>query len=151
MEKMYRNYQTFKNVNPLVLILGLVFGLFFVFWFIKNIIFKILYLIAPVLFIAALVMNYKVVWGYIIWLFNSIRNKPLFGLAATAISIIGYPFVGAYLAIRAYQLRGATFSSKKSADGEYIRYTEVENEDFLDISKEKQKASEMKTDYEDLI
>jgi hypothetical protein len=151
MEKMYQNYKTFRNVNPLILILGLIFGLLFIFWFIKNIIFKILYLVAPVLFVAALLMNYKVVWGYVIWLFNSIRTKPLFGLAATAISIIGYPFVGLYLAIRAYQLRGAVFTKSVSKDGEYIKYAEVENEDFLDISAEKQKHADLKTDYGDLI
>ncbi len=151
MEKMYQNYKTFKSINPLVLIIGLIFGLFFLFWFIKNIIFKILYLVAPILFLAAIVMNYKVVWGYVIWLFNSIKTRPLFGLAATAISIVGYPFVGVYLALRAYQLRGKSFQNPVSKDGEYIKYTEIENEDFLDISNEKQKQADLKTDYGDLI
>ncbi|MEE9373518.1 MAG: hypothetical protein V3V00_10745 [Saprospiraceae bacterium] len=150
---MYQNYKTLKTINPLVLILGLIFGLFFIFWFIKNIIFKILYLVAPVLFIAALIMNHKVVWGYCIWLWKSIKSNPIFGLLTTALSIVGYPFVGLYLALRAYQLRGKAFQKTDVRDGDYIKYTEMDSEDFLDISKEKTKQKQKSTDkdYEDLI
>ena len=151
MDKMYQNYKTLRSANPLVVILALVFGLLFVFWFIKNIIFKILYLIAPALFVIALVLNYKVVLGYGIWLWNSLKNNPLFGLAAIALTILAYPFVGAYLALRAYQLRGKGFQKKPKKDGEYIKYTEVESEDFLDISKEKQKKSDLAEEYGDLL
>lgn len=153
MEKMYQNYKTFRSMNPLVLILGLIFGLFIIFWFIKNIVFKVLYLAAPVLFVGALLMNYRVVVGYFKWLFNSYKGNVWFGLAATGLTIVGYPFVSAYLAFRAYHLRGATNTGQSSGprEGDYIKYEEVKEEDFLDISKEKKKTEQISTDYEDLI
>ena len=150
MEKMYKTYSTVRSVNPFLLLLALLGVLFFAFWFLKNIVFRILYAAAPVLLILALVMNYRVVLGYGKWLIDTLRSNLVVGLIATALTIVGYPFVSAFLAYRAYQLRGETFKRKKKGEGEYIKYTEVED-DFLDISQEKLKQEELKSKYDEMI
>ena len=154
MDNMYQNYKTLRTINPFVLILGLIFALFFIFWFIKNIIFKILYLAAPVLLVAALILNYRVVLGYGKWLLGSFKGNPWFGLAATALTIVGYPFVSLYLVMRAYQLSGDIYKKPKLKEGEYIKFskvTEEEKDDFLDISSEKKKKADIKNRYDDLL
>jgi len=151
MDNMYQNYKTLRTINPLVLVLGLIFAIFFIFWFLKNVVFKILYIAAPVLLIAALVMNYRVVIGYGKWLLGTFKENIWFGLAATALTVLGYPFVSLYLAIRAYQLSGKTYKTTKSKKGDYIKYTEVEDTDFLDLTKEKKKQEEIQDRYEDLL
>lgn len=149
MERMYRTYSTMRSTNPIVLLLVALGVLFFVFWFLKAVVFRIFYIAAPVLFIAALVLNYRVVLGYGKWLLDTLKNNLLMGVVATALSIVCYPFVAAFLAFRAYQLRGETFRSKRKKQGHYIKYSEVE-EDFLDISEEKEKQEEIKKQYGDL-
>jgi len=151
MEKMYQNYKTIKNINPLFLLLALVVGVFFIFYIIKKLVFDVLAFLAPILLIAALIMNYRVVQGYIMWLWNNIRTNTVFGLIVTALSIVFFPVVSAYLAFRAYHLRGASFPKNEPNDGEYIKYQEIKKDDFLDISREKQKRKDLSEDYSDLI
>lgn len=151
MENMYQNYKTIRNINPLVLLLGLIFGLYMIFWFLKTIVFKVLYFIAPVLIIAALVFNYRVVLGYGKWLMDSFKGSPWFGIIATLLTIVGYPFVSAFLAYRAYQLRGDIYKKPDSKQGDYVKFEEIGKDDFLDIKKESKKSRDMDQEYGDLI
>jgi len=123
--------------------------LFFAFWFLKNIVFKILYTVAPILLIIALILNYRVVLGYGKWLLDTFRNNFLYGILACVFTFLCYPFVAAFLAIRAYQLRGKSLS-KKNEIGEYIKYKDVED-DFLDITEEKKEQEEIKKRFEGLF
>ena len=136
-------------MNPLMVILGMVAFLFVVFWFLKTVVFRILYFAAPFLLIGALILNYRVVLGYGKWLLDTVKNNLLMGIVAIALSIVCYPFVSAFLAFRAYQLRGESFKRKKSKSGDYINFKDVD-EDFLDISREKVNREEIEQRFSDL-
>lgn len=82
------------NILP-ALLLGLVIlmGLFFI----ARFIFNILMYLAPVLFIITLFIDYKVVLNYGKWLWTSLGQNPIFGVALILLSIVGFPIVSVFL------------------------------------------------------
>jgi len=106
------------------------------------------YLALPLLIIA-LVLNYSVVTDFFVGLFKDLKEDTGKGLLKVGATIVGYPFVFGYLALKAWTKR-ALGSKRKSVKeqkkGDYIKYEEVEDEDdFLeleDIDKAKQRVKE---------
>lgn len=80
-----------------LILVGLFIGLF---WVARGI-FTILSYAAPVLIIAALIINYRVVTGYGQWLWKTLNRNPLMGIIYTALSFFGFPIVAAYLLFKA--------------------------------------------------
>ena len=80
-----------------LILVGLFIGLF---WIAQGI-FTILSYAAPVLFIIALIVNYRVVTGYGEWLWNTLKREPLMGIIYTALSFFGFPILAAYLLFKA--------------------------------------------------
>jgi len=89
-----------------------------------------------------------------------IRKDTGKGILVAAGSIIGYPFVSAWLALKAYTTRNKIKKQKGDPKKEdYIKYEEVEeDEDFLeleDIDKVREKQAQPQArndnDYEDLF
>lgn len=142
-----KSYQINK-LNPIVLLVGFVLVIATLFWVAKSIL-KLLAMAAPVIFIAALVINYKVVLGYGKWLLEAFKRNPLFGAIATLFTIIGFPLVSLFLLIRAITSKGLqnSFNTKK---GEFIKYEEVK-EDFLDISDIEHQKKKLDNDYNDIF
>lgn len=142
-----RSYQISK-LNPIVLLIGFVLVIAALFWVAKSIL-KILAMAAPVIFLAAIIINYKVVLGYGKWLLDAFKRNPIFGAIAALFTFIGFPLVSVFLLIRAVTSKGLqnAFNEKK---GEFIKYEEVE-EDFLDISKVKEQKKKLDNDYNDVF
>jgi len=136
-----------SKVNPLLLLLGV--GVIFIslLWIAKGL-FTLFNYISPFLLIAAVFLNYRVVLGYGKWLLTSIRRNPVFGIAALVLTILGHPFVTAFLFFRSLSSRG--LASSKSI-GEYVNYETVEEDDFLDLSDVKEKGKKMNQDYNDVF
>lgn len=136
------------KINPFLLLVSLGFILFILFWIAKSI-FKILSLVAPILFFAALIINYRVVIGYGKWIGSMLKTNPLVGVLSVILTIVGFPVVSMYLLLKAISSRDAkeTYSYKK---GEYIEYEEV-NEDFLDISEITEHKKKLDNDYNDVL
>ena len=89
-----------SRVNPLFLLLGV--AVFFVaLFYIAKGIFTLLSWAFPVFLVGALILDYKVVLGYVKWLFSSLRRNPVFGIVAIVLSVIGIPFVSVFLFLRA--------------------------------------------------
>lgn len=155
-----RQRRSYSSGNSLFAILGLMAVVILLYFFVKGI-FTILSWVAPVLLLAALLLNYKVVTGYVTWIINSFKTKPLVGLGATIGTFFGFPLVAGYLFIKAllsYKLRNAD----KPKDG-YTEYEEVQeeedDEDFLDLPEIEKvtttpssgKAANGNNEYEDLF
>ena len=139
---------TFEKTNPFVLIVifaVVILGLFMI----ARGILKLLTFVAPVLLIAAVLINYRVVMGYVKWLVGTLRRNPLFGILAIIFSIIGFPIVSAFLLLKALSSKGVGKNYPRRK-GEYIKYEEV-NDDFLDLSELKEHKKKMDNDYNDVI
>lgn len=120
-------------------------------------VYAILAFVAPFLLIMALVLNHTVVTDFFKGLIKTLKQDTGKGLIYTAGTVIGYPFVAAWLAFRAYTKRGSKRKKEPVAkeDKEYIKYEEVEDEDFLelpDLEEVKQKPSSSSDgSYDDLF
>lgn len=124
-------------------------------------VFAILSWFAIPLFVLALILNYRVVPDYVNWVFDKIRKDPLKGLLVAGGSIVGYPLVSAWLALKAYTTRKKIKKQKGNPKkGEYVKYEEVEQieeDDFLELDdlddiKVKQKPPQAsQNDYDNLF
>lgn len=137
-----------RKVNPLVLLLFVVLLIVSVF-FIAKLVFKLLYFVAPVLFIGALLINYKVVWGYGKWLVQSFKRSALFGVLAVLFTFIGSPFVALFLFLRALSSRGYGMSGIQQIG--YSDYEVVDDEDFLDLTNVTEQKKRIDKDYGEMF
>lgn len=124
---------------------------------------KILYSwLAIPLLVIALFLNYSVVTDFFGGLIQEIKEDTGKGLLKAGATAIGYPFVFAYLALKAWTKRAlgskrpSVKETKESKKGDYIKYEEVEKDDFLDLEdldkmKEKVKQTNSNNEYDDLF
>jgi len=149
-----------SSASPIAGIIGLLF-MFIMLWIVWKAVagvWAILSFLAIPLFILALIFNYRVVPDYFNWVMDKVRNDTPKGLMIAAGSIIGYPFVSAWLAIKAYTTRNKIKKQKGNPKKEdYLKYEEVEDdEDFLELDdldkvKQPQPQARADNDYEDLF
>lgn len=148
-----------QSVSPIAGIIAFVFVAIMIWIALSAVrgVFMILSWLALPLIVIALILNYRVVTDYIQWLWQTIKKDAVKGILYTLGSAVGYPFVSAYLAFKAYMSRGKKGSRKKEkAKGDYIKYEEVEEDDFLElpeIPKREQAPAEKPTDnkYDDMF
>lgn len=151
------SYRRRIDLNPLNSITSLIFlVLFFVaLYYIARSIFWLLSLAAPVLLIAALVINHKVVLGYGKWLLNLIKKNPVLGIGASILSIIAYPVTCGFLFAKAMVYRKVDQIQEevvRRREGEYVEYEEVDSEPTLiELPPIKKKEPEVRSDYEQLF
>ncbi len=135
--------------------------LFGIYYLIKGAYF-VLGIIAPVLLIATLVIDHKVVTGYLKTLYELLKKNPIMGILAILMTVIGSPFVAGYLFAKALMKRslkkfveergGAIPNSRQEGFSDYEEVVEVE-EDFLilpDVEAPKAIKKD-KNDYDDLF
>ncbi len=163
-----------KNASMMVKIIPLLFFVIMA-WVVIGVVstaVKLLYgYLAFPLLILALILNYSVVTDFFGGLIRDIKEDTGKGLIKAGATALGYPFVFAYLAFKAWMKRSLGSkrpsvkeqrASKKKKDGDYIKYEEVEDsEDFLeleDIDKAQKKVKVKQTqtkstdnDYDDLF
>lgn len=114
-------------------IMGLIFMILFfvVLFFIARGIFQILAWAAPVLIIAALLINYRTVLGFLRLLWDTLRRRPLLGILGVLLTIVGFPVVSGFLLGKAILDRRINAFHKEIAkrrDGELIEYEDVTEE-----------------------
>ena len=67
--------------------------------------FWMLSLVAPVLLITTLILDYTVVTDFVKFLMKSLKDNPLFGIMAIVLSLAAYPFTTGFLFFRAMMRR----------------------------------------------
>ncbi len=126
------------GIVGIVMLAVIIIGLFFV----LRGIFNLLYFLAPIMLIATLIIDYKVVLDYIKQLGGLFKRNPLYGIGATAFTFFLYPIVFLVLLFRAFAgKRLARFTNNTGAEGEFTEYEEVDEEplDLDDFGKVKEK------------
>lgn len=114
-------------------------------YFIIKGLYKILYYASPVLLIAALVINWRVVAGIGQSLLNLLTRNPIAGLLVGALAVVAFPFTAAFIFMSALgarrveklvaemQQRQQNFEKQVSGDaaqdGEYVDFEEVKEAD----------------------
>ena len=134
--------------------------LFFVMlYFLAKGLFWILSLVAPILLIATLIIDHKVILDYGKFIFKLLKDNPLVGILGVLLTVVGFPVVSGFLFFKALARR--TINSKleaikKERQGEYAEYEEiVEDVEFLELPQvekvERNPSSNKGNEYEDFF
>lgn len=147
------------NILP-VLIFGILFmvALFYV----AKVALAILWYLIPVLLIATLIIDHKVILNYGKWLFAMLGKSPLLGAGLVLLSIVGAPVVSLFLfgkAMLKKKVKEMTQQFETEKEGEFVEYEEVkpENEGWVELpsppvrEKKKQTRRSSSNEYEDLF
>ncbi|MCB0569555.1 MAG: hypothetical protein KDC66_07325 [Phaeodactylibacter sp.] len=130
-----------KNINiegnPFSSFFGIIFIVLFLvgLYFLARFIFTILYYLSPILLIATLIVDYKVVVRYVQWLIALVRQNPLMGAGSIALSVLGFPVLAAFLLGKALfkkRVKQAQADAIRSREGEFVDFEELEMPDDVD-------------------
>jgi predicted membrane protein len=156
------NQNPFNSLLSLLVFIGVLALLFFL---VKGFI-TILYWVAPVLLIATLIINYKVVGDYMVDLTKTFQRDILWGIVKTAFTILCYPLVIGWLFVKAIFMRNINKMKKEfdnqmnvNTNTQYIDYEEINPEDDKKnktnneppIELPKPKERERKNPYDNLF
>lgn len=127
-------------------------------FFIAKGVFKLLALAAPVLILAALIINYRTIINYFKFILSLIQRSPLTGIVAILLSIIGFPVLAGVLfgkAILDRKVRRLQREHQARQEGEYVQYEEVIRDqpetDFELPPIEKEETKKEENRYKDLF
>ncbi len=147
-----------KTVGPFNSIIGvLLLVAFFVgIFFILKGLFWVLTWVAPVLLIAALIIDKSVVVNYGLWIWKTLKNKPLLGIAAIIFTVIGYMVVFPFLFAKAIfkkKIKDVTREIEKEREGELIDFEEITSKPQKENRTElpKLEKTERKSEYDRLF
>ncbi len=120
----------FGSLFSLLIFVGILVLLFFM---VTSFV-KLLYLVAPVLLIATLLINYRIVADYVLGVVDTFKTDVLFGVAKVAFSVLCYPFVIGWLFAKAMFFRSVTKLQKDMSQrmgalnqmGNNTQYTDYE-------------------------
>lgn len=93
-------------------------------------IFNLLYFLAPVMLIATLIIDYKVVLNYIKQLGGLFTTNPIYGIGATALTFFFYPIIFVVLLFRAITSRRLKQIQGEPLEREddFVDYEEIDSE-----------------------
>lgn len=145
----------FNSISSILILVLLFVGLFFV----AKSIFTILSWVAPVMLIATLIIDHKVVVGYGKWIFNLLKENFLMGAGAVLLTIFGFPVIAGFLLAKALLYRKVNKMKEAyetQSQGEFVEYEEVEEikEKPLELprlEKEEQPRAQSNNEYEQLF
>lgn len=93
-----------------------------------------LYIVSPVLLLAALLINWRAVWDTAREFWAMLLERPIGGLLMTVLAVVLYPITALYLFLRALgyrqmeQMFGPMPQERlNSEEGEYIDFEEIES------------------------
>jgi hypothetical protein len=136
----------FGSIINLLIFFVVLAGMYF---FIGGV-FKLLYLVAPVLLIATLIINYRIVADYAIDVFETFRTDILWGAVKVAFTVLCYPLVIGWLFAKSLIYRKVDklkqeFDAQVNAVNPNLgSKTTTEFADFEELSSEVLKKTEKK-------
>ncbi|MEM9929112.1 MAG: hypothetical protein AAF840_04800 [Bacteroidota bacterium] len=151
--------------NPLGGIGGFLIGLVVLYLLFKlaGFVFNIIWAVAPILFIASLIIDHKVFLGYVGSLKRLFQRNWVMGLAAGVLSLVLYPLVSVYLlgmALFKKKLKEKAEEADVRRNGEWADFEEVPMDPMdLDIDYEElppppeplRREEKKDTKYDDLF
>jgi hypothetical protein len=132
----------FNSIFSILMVILVMLGLFYI----ARFIFTILYYLSPIMLIAALIIDHKVVTGYGKWVVSLFKKNPIMGVGSVLLTVIGFPIVSAFLLGRALfrkRVRQAQEEVEIRREGQFIEYEELDSEplELPEIQKEERNKS----------
>ncbi|MFM8449752.1 MAG: hypothetical protein ACKOAY_06570, partial [Haliscomenobacter sp.] len=85
-----------STIGGLLLLTAISAGLIFM----ASVVVRLLYLLGPLLLIAVLFIDRRVLLDYLRWVGQTLKRRFVQGVVVIVLSIIGYPFVAVFLLLR---------------------------------------------------
>jgi hypothetical protein len=133
--------QSNKSDNPWKAIIGVAVIVTFLvgLFMLARFVFTLMYYLSPIMLIAALIIDYRVVLDYFKWVRNTFRRDNISGVLIGIVSIIGFPILSAYFLANALlkkQVKKAKTAYERQRDGDLVEYEELETDFPPRIRKE---------------
>ena len=119
--------------NPLKGLMGIAVAIFFfiaLFWFMQFL-FNLLWMALPVIIIATVIIDYKVILNYFSWVGRLFRSNWLAGLLVGVLTMVGAPIVASFLlgkALLKKKVNKIHDEIKRREEDEFVNYEEIESE-----------------------
>lgn len=99
----YREFRVGNGGGPFGFLLPLLMltAVIFIFYLIFKGLYVVLNYVTPVLLVLTLLIDWKVIWQFLLYLWQSLRQQLFFGIVLVALTIVAYPFVSGYLFFKA--------------------------------------------------
>lgn len=124
-------------------------------------VFELLYYVSPLLLIATLIIDHKVVVNYGKWVWNMMGRNVLYGVGLVLLTIVAFPVVSLFLfgkALFKRKVKSMQQQFETRTQGEFVEYEEVDPEPKVRIELPpppvKERAERRRTsgnEYEDLF
>jgi uncharacterized membrane protein len=144
----------FSSIFSIIMIILVMLGLFYL----ARFIFTILYYLSPIMLIAALVIDHKVVTGYAQWIVGLFKKNPIMGIGSVLLTAIGFPVVTTFLLGKALfkkRVKAAKEEAEKARKGEFIEFEELDTKPLelpeLETRKAKKKDAPDSSEYDKLF
>ncbi len=132
---------TTRSITGIVVMIVFFIGMFII----ARFVLKLLYWLSPLLFIGALILDYKTVVGYGQWLIKLVRRNTVTGVLAIVASLIFFPFVSAYLLGKAYlskKSKDIQEEQRRQREGDLIDFEEMDSRPLEFPEMERRRRSE---------
>ena len=144
----------FSSIFSIIMVVLIMLGLFYM----ARFIFTILYYLSPIMLIAALIIDHKVVTGYAKWIVGLFKKNPIMGIGSVLLTAIGFPVVTTFLLGKALfkkRIKAAQEEAEKARKGEFIEYEELDTKPLelpeLEPRKAQKKQSSDSSEYDELF
>lgn len=132
-----RNFEPTRD--PFSAIVSLLFMVLFLvgMFFVAKFVLKLLWWVAPVVFIASLIIDVNVFLNYTRWVGRLFQRSIWMGLGVIVLSLIFFPFLSLFFLGKALvrkRIRSVVQDVEQRRQGEYISYEEVDQEP-LDLDR----------------
>lgn len=151
-----QRYYNTGGGNPFSAVVGILLtvGVFILLFYLTQFIFKLLWIAAPFLFVASLIIDHKVFLGFVKWIGKLLKQRFWMGVGAIALSAICLPVTVLYLFGRSMlnkKVREARKQSEIRQQGEYADFEILEDKP-LDLPKpEKEPRRQKGNEYDNLF
>ncbi len=160
--RQYRySFNSSNSNNPFSTIIGIVLGILFLLglFYVARFIFTIMYYLSPLMIIAALIIDHRVVVDYGKWLVRQTKSNPVVGVIAILLSVLGFPLVSLFLlgkALLRKKVKDVQKEAERQREGEFIEYEELDSEQMdlpriEDWEKEPRRDRRDRNDYDDFF
>lgn len=145
----------FNSITSIVLMVLFLIAIFYI----ARFIFRLLWLVAPLLLIAALIVDHKTVIGYAKWIVGLFKKNPVTGVVATLLSALGFPLVSGFLLMKGLfkkKVAEVNKARETAIQGEFVEYEEIVDDESLElppleIKKEKPTPTKGSNEYDHLF
>lgn len=131
-----KQFQVGGGGGPFSSVVGIIIGILFflLVFYLTKIVFKILWFLAPLLFVASLIIDHTVFLSYVKWIGGMLKRNPLVGIGAIVLSGLLFPLTASFLfgkALFRKKMKDAQKEYETRTKGELIEFEEIVEEEDL--------------------